>query len=120
MLDFDQLKNDVAGSALHSFIAHVGIPEIGVAGRSWLYLESEFLDPWNDLLGVAEVTLLANDLALSLAARTGLRVHVVVAPSEFDPSGNPALSSALLAGDDIVGILSSSSVTVGTGYLFLN
>lgn len=120
MLDFHQLEHNIAGCALHPFVTHVGIPQIGVAGGARSDSEGEFLDSGNDLLGLAEMALPAYDLALALASRTSLRVEVVVASAELDPAGGSALAAALLAGHYVVGVLRSCPLAVRAGYLLLN
>lgn len=72
ILDFDKLKNNVRRSANHSLISHVGVSEFRVAGSAWLDLESELLNAGNDFLGLANVTLPADNFSFSLASWTCL------------------------------------------------
>lgn len=117
MLYFDQLKYNVAGGSLHSFISHVCISEVGVADRPRSHLQSELLHSGNDLLGVAKVAFPANDFPFALAARAGLSVEVVVASPKFNSFGDAALTSTFLACDYIIGIFSSCSLAVRASYL---
>lgn len=120
MLDLYQLEHNVARSSLHPLIPHVSVSQIRVALGAWLNLEGELLDPRDDLLGLAEVALAADDLPLALTAGTGLGVHVVVASSQLDSASYPTLPATLLTGDNIVGVLSTGSLAVRAGYLLLN
>lgn len=87
---------------------------------AWLDLEGELLNPRDDLLGLAEVALATDDFPLALTPRTGLGVHVVVTSSQLDSASYPTLPATLLTGDNIVGVLSTGSLAVRAGYLFLN
>jgi hypothetical protein len=118
MLDLDQLKNNVAGGSLHSFISHVCIPKVGVADCAWSYFQSELLHSRDYLLGVAKVAFPANDFPFALAARADLSVEIVVAPPKFNSFGDATLASAFLACDYVIGVFCSSSLAVRTGYLF--
>ena len=120
MLDLDQLEDDIAWSPLHSLVSHVGVSQVRVAGSARSYLQGEFLDSRNDFLGFTKVTLFSDNLSFSLAARTHLRVEIVVSSSQLDPSGDSPLSSTLSACYHVVRILSASSFAVRTGYLLLN
>lgn len=120
VLDLHELEDDVTRCALHPLIAHVGVPEVGVAGRAWFDLQGELLDSGDDLLGVAEMALPADDFALALASRTDLRVHVVISTSQLHPSRHSALTRALMAGHHIVWIFSASALAVRTSHLFLD
>ena len=120
VLDLHELEDDIAGRALHPLVAHVGVAQVGVAGRAGLDLERELLHSGDDLLGVAEMALPADDLALALASRTDLRVHVVVSSAELNPSRHSSLPRALVARDHVVGILSASALAVRAGHLLLH
>jgi len=120
VLDLDKLKNNVAGSSLHSLISHVCISQVRIAGSSRSNLKGELLNTRNDLLGFAKMALSANNLSFSLTARTGLCVEVIISSSQLNSSGDSSLTSTFTAGYHVVGIFSSSSLAVRTCYLFLN
>lgn len=120
VLDLHQLEDDIAGCALHPLVTHVGVAQVGVAGRAWLDLQRKLLHSRDDLLRVAEVTLPADDFALALASRTDLRVHVVIAASQLHPPRHSALARTFVAGHHIVRILRACALAVRTSYLFLH
>lgn len=62
----------------------------------------------------------AYDFAFALAPRTHLCVEIIVSSSQLDPTCDSTLSTALLTGDDIVGILSPCTFAMGTSHLFLH
>lgn len=120
MLDFYQLEDDVAGGALHPLVAHVGISQVRVTGRSWFHLQRELLNSGNDLLRIAQVTLPADDFAFSLASRANLGVHVVISAAQFHSPCNSSLAVALVTGNDIVWVFSACSFAVGTCHLLFD
>jgi hypothetical protein len=66
------------------------------------------------------MTFPANDFTFSLASGTSLGEQIVIPSSEIDSSLNFTLSSTVFAGDNIVGIFSSGSMTVRAGDLFFD
>ena len=70
MLDLYKFKDDITRSSLHSFISHIGVSQVRVAGSTRLDFEGELFHSWDDFLRVAEMAFLSDHLAFSLTSGT--------------------------------------------------
>jgi fructose-1,6-bisphosphatase/inositol monophosphatase family enzyme len=83
-------------------------------------IKSECLQTLSYLLFVAKMALSTSHFTFSLTSWTNICVDIVKTIAKFHSFGNSALTIALVACHDIVGILCATSLTVWAGNLLLN
>lgn len=105
---------------MQSLVAHVGIPQQGIASSTWLNPDVELLQARDEQLPATDMADAPDYLALALTPRTCLREQVIIAASQLDPSSDAALSLAVPTLDDIVGVVGTGALAVRTGDLLLD